>query len=240
MRFALQKYGQGGGLPVPTLAQYVRQLFQGLRVLRKLKVIHADLKPDNLLMTMNKAEIQICDFGSAMDVSEQVRTAYAQPRYYRAPEIILGLPYDTQIDVWSAGATVFELATGRILFTGKTNNSMLKQMIDVCGGFPRRMAMEGEFSRKHFNSDGDFLHKDTDSITGEPEVVTAQVAKPPRPVLGLLQATLAAPSAGVTQAVHDKWVTQLAELVGKCLTPDPLRRLEPTQALELPFFSKKQ
>jgi len=238
MRFALQKYGQGGGLPLPTLAQYVRQLFQALRVLRKLKVIHADLKPDNLLMTMNKAEIQICDFGSAMDVSEQVRTSYAQPRYYRAPEIILGLPYDTQIDVWSAGATIFELATGRILFTGKTNNAMLKQMIDVCGGFPRTMATEGEFSRKHFNNDGDFLHKDGESMTGEPEMV-ASGSKPTRPVLSLLQAVLTTPSAGVGQPVHDKWVAQLAELVSACLTPDLERRTEPAQALELAFFGKR-
>merc|ERR1712190_12533 len=120
-------------------------------------------KPDNILMSLSKAEIRICDFGSAMDVSEQVRTAYAQPRYYRAPEIMLGMPYDTQIDVWSAGTTVFELATGRILFTGKTNNQMLKQMIDVCGGFNRRMGNDGDFSRKHFNAEGEFLLKDADS-----------------------------------------------------------------------------
>merc|ERR1712079_948509 len=125
-----------------------------------------------------------------MGVSEQGRTSYAQPRYYRAPEIMLGLLYDTQIDIWSIGATVFELATGRILFTGKTNNQMLKQFIDVCTGFPKKMAMEGEFSKRHFNSDGDFLHKDPDSITGEPDVLAALAPKPTRPVLGLLQTAL--------------------------------------------------
>merc|ERR1740123_2002897 len=121
-----------------------------------------------------------------MDFSEQVRTSYAQPRYYRAPEIMLGLPYDSQIDVWSAGTTVFELATGKILFTGKTNNAMLKQMIDVCGGFTRRMATDGEFSRKHFNRNCDFLHKDPDSITGQPTPIPSRVAKPVRPIQGLL------------------------------------------------------
>jgi len=238
MRFALQKYGQGAGLPLPTLSSYVRQIFLGLRTLRKLKVIHADLKPDNLLLTMNKAEVQICDFGSAMDVSETVRTSYAQPRYYRAPEIMLGMAYDMQIDVWSAGTTLFELATGKILFTGKTNNQMLKQMIGVCGGFSKRMATEGEFARKHFNSDGDFLHKDESSITGEPVVMAARLAKPTRPVSGLLQAQLTVPAEGVHLGVHEKWVAQLAELVTACLRPDPRERIQPAEALDLPFFKK--
>jgi len=233
MRFALQKYGQGAGLPLVTLAQYVKQIFLGLRALRKLKVIHADLKPDNLLMTLNKAEIQICDFGSAMDVSEQVRTSYCQPRYYRAPEIMLGLPYDTQIDMWSAGTTIFELATGKILFTGKTNNQMLRQMIDVNGRFTRRMTSDGEFSRKHFNANGDFLSKDPDSITGLPDVVSVHLQeKPTRSVLSLLQTSLMAPSSGVDKVV------QLAELISNCVQPDPETRLLPAQALELPFFKK--
>merc|ERR1712217_770991 len=239
MRFALQKYGQGAGLPLPSVAQYASQLLLALRTLRKVGVIHADLKPDNILMTMNKAEIQICDFGSALDASEQVRTAYAQPRYYRAPDVILGVQYDSQIDVWSAGATIFELATGRILFTGKTNNQMLKQMIDVCGGFPLRMISEGEFAKKHFNSDGEFLNMDPDSITGEPDVMKAgPTTKPARPVLGLLQATLTVPAPNVTLPVHEKWASQLADLVSKCLNVDPLERIEPTQAVELPFFRK--
>jgi len=238
MRFAIQKYGQGAGLPLPTLHQYVRQLFLGLRALRRLRVVHADLKPDNILMTLSKAEIQICDFGSAMDVSELVKTSYLQPRYYRAPEIMLAVPYDTQIDVWSAGTTLYELATGKILFTGKTNNQMLKQFIDVCGGFPKRMSSEGEFSRKHFNGSGDFLHKDPDSITGEPVVMSAPVGKPARPLPGLLKAAITTPSAGMEQSAHDQWVEQLADLVGKCLRPDPQRRIEPAQALELPFFKK--
>lgn len=43
-----------------------------------------------VLMTLAKTEIKLCDFGSAMDVGEAVKTAYLQPRFYRAPEVILG------------------------------------------------------------------------------------------------------------------------------------------------------
>merc|ERR1711879_235302 len=127
-----------------------------------------------------------------------------------------------------------------ILFTAKTNNQMLKQMIDVCGGFCKKMVFEGEFSRKHFNTDGRFVHNDPDSITGEPEILPAQLAKPHTPVLRLLQAALATPLAGVEGAIHDKWVTQIAELVDQCLRTDPLERIQPAQALELAFFRQDQ
>ncbi|CAE7581205.1 Prpf4b [Symbiodinium natans] len=234
MRFALQKYGMGAGLPLPTLQQYVRQILLGLRALRAAKVVHADLKPDNILMTLNKAEIKICDFGSAMDASEQVKTAYLQPRYYRAPEIMLGVPYDMGIDMWSAGTTIYELATGKILFTGKTNNQMMNKMISVVGKFPERMWKVGEFARKHFNENGDFMSKDPDSITGLPDVV--QLSKPTRTVLNLLQAELKHPNAGVERKDHEKWVVQLAELVGSCCRLDPQDRMKPGEAVELQFF----
>jgi serine/threonine protein kinase len=47
-------------------------------------------------------------------------------RFYRAPEIILGLKYDFAVDLWSAGCTIYELYTGKIMFPGHTNNDMLR------------------------------------------------------------------------------------------------------------------
>lgn len=47
-------------------------------------------------------------------------------RFYRAPEIILGLKYDFAVDLWSAGCTIYELYTGKIMFPGHTNNEMLR------------------------------------------------------------------------------------------------------------------
>jgi serine/threonine protein kinase len=66
--------------------------------------------------TRNKTEIKICDFGTAISKKEKKhRTDEIVPRFYRAPEIILGHPYDHKIDIWSAGCTLLEIATGEFL-----------------------------------------------------------------------------------------------------------------------------
>jgi serine/threonine-protein kinase PRP4 len=60
-------------------------------------------------------------------------TEYLVSRFYRAPEIILGCIPDFQIDVWSAGVTLFELFTGKIMFDGRNNGEILKQIIQMRG-----------------------------------------------------------------------------------------------------------
>merc|ERR1712224_930669 len=163
-----------------------------------------------------------------MDVAEQVNTAYAQPRYYRAPEIMIGIPYDTQIDLWSAGVTLYELGTGKILFTGKSNNQMLRQMMDVCCAFPHKMVSSGNFANKHFNKDGDFLHKDPDSITGEPEVIKmSRFARPAKSLQALMERIVNELPPNADRAVQEKLMPSIADLVLKCTRLDPTERFTP-------------
>lgn len=239
LRTALSKYGQGRGLPLQTVAQYSRQIFLALRVLRKLKLIHGDLKPDNVLMSLSKTEVKVCDFGMAMDTSEEISTAEFQPRYYRAPEVIIGNPFDTQIDLWSAGVTLFELATGKILFTGRNNNSMLRQMLEVCGTMSKRMATTGAFSEQHFTKDGDFKQKDPDSITGLPEVVPMKrYTKPKRPLSTMLEKIKKEPPPNSDTRTQERLFPRLVDLVIKCLRLDPAERFTPEHALDHAFYKK--
>ena len=80
-------------------------------------------------------------------------TPYLVSRFYRAPEVILGLPYDYAMDMWSVGCVLFELFTGKIAFPGKSNNEMLKLMMDLKGPFPKKMLKRGAFVDKHFADD---------------------------------------------------------------------------------------
>ena len=62
-------------------------MFLGLALMRKANILHADLKPDNLLVNDARNILKICDLGSASDASENEITPYLVSRYYRAPEI---------------------------------------------------------------------------------------------------------------------------------------------------------
>jgi dual specificity tyrosine-phosphorylation-regulated kinase 2/3/4 len=92
---------------------------QGLLFLEKAKIIHCDLKPENILLKQaNKSGIKIVDFGSSCFENERIYT-YIQSRFYRAPEIILGLPYSMPIDMWSLGCIMSELYMGYPIFPGE-------------------------------------------------------------------------------------------------------------------------
>jgi serine/threonine-protein kinase PRP4 len=74
------------------------------------------VKPDNILLNEKFSILKICDLGSASDASDNEVTSYLVSRFSRAPETLLGCRYDYAIDVWSAACTLFEIATGQVLF----------------------------------------------------------------------------------------------------------------------------
>lgn len=111
--------------------------------------------------------LKICDLGSASDASDNEITPYLVSRFYRAPEIILGMPYDFAIDVWSVGCTLYELYTGKILFTGRTNNQMLRSIMDCRGKFTTKMLKRAQFAHLHFDEIANFRSVEQDKLTGK-------------------------------------------------------------------------
>lgn len=87
LREVLKKFGRGVGINLKAVRSYAQQMFLGLSLLKKCNILHADLKPDNILVNDARNILKICDLGSAADASDNEITSYLVSRFYRAPEI---------------------------------------------------------------------------------------------------------------------------------------------------------
>ena len=106
-----------------------------------------------MLSSYSRALVKVIDFGSSSFVTDR-QSSYIQSRSYRAPEVILGLPYDGKIDMWSLGCVVAEMYTGEVTFQNDSEISMLSRIEAICGPFPRHMIAKGRNSHRIFTDSG--------------------------------------------------------------------------------------
>lgn len=135
-------------LSLPLIRKFAYQLLNTLTFLQDEEIIHSDLKPENILLRQsNMTGIKVIDFGCSCRKDENVFGYYVQSRYYRAPEVLLGMDYSYPIDIWSLGCILVELHTGVPLFPGRDCSDQVKRIIELTG-IPSNQ-MLSKCSRKH-------------------------------------------------------------------------------------------
>uniref|UniRef100_UPI003AB0E7D8 pre-mRNA processing factor 4Bb isoform X3 n=1 Tax=Centroberyx gerrardi TaxID=166262 RepID=UPI003AB0E7D8 len=233
LREVLKKYGKDVGLHIKAVRSYSQQLFLALKLLKRCNILHADIKPDNILVNESKTILKLCDFGSASHVADNDITPYLVSRFYRAPEIIIGKPYDYGIDMWSVGCTLYELYTGKILFPGSSNNHMIKLAMDLKGKMPNKMIRKGLFKDQHFDQNLNFLYIEVDKVTEREKVTVMSTINPTKDLLTDM--------VGGQRLPEDqrKKVMQLKDLIDGTLMLDPAKRISINQALQHPFIQEK-
>ncbi|XP_023336242.1 glycogen synthase kinase-3 isoform X2 [Eurytemora carolleeae] len=117
------------------ILNYGQQILQGLEYLHNKSIAHRDLKPRNLLVDEENRFLQICDLGSACRVGEGLDlNPYICSRFYRAPELLLGsTDYNSQVDIWSVGCVLGEMALLHPLIPGQDTGDQIGEVMDLLG-----------------------------------------------------------------------------------------------------------
>lgn len=229
LREVLKKFGRNIGLKLTAVRTYSKQLFIALKHLRNCGVLHCDIKPDNMLVNDSKNVLKLCDFGNAMFAGKNEITPYLVSRFYRAPEIILGLPYDHPMDMWSVGCCLYELYTGKVLFPGPSNNDMLRLHMELKGSFPKKMLRKGAFIEQHFDQDLNFLATEEDPVTKK-TIRKLIVNIKPKDIGNIIRGS---------PGEDTKMLANFKDLLDKIFVLDPDKRLTVSQALTHPFITGK-
>jgi cyclin-dependent kinase len=118
-----------------TMKSFLYQLLRGVAFCHEKRVLHRDLKPQNLLIN-KKGELKLADFGLARSSGIPVRSYSHEvvTLWYRPPDVLMGSRnYSTSIDIWSAGCIFAEMVTGRPLFPGSNANDQLLRIFKKLG-----------------------------------------------------------------------------------------------------------
>ncbi|KIJ17231.1 hypothetical protein PAXINDRAFT_10082 [Paxillus involutus ATCC 200175] len=200
------------GFTTTLIRRFTSQMIMSLCLMRHHRIVHCDLKPENVLLKHPaKSAIKVIDFGSSCFEHEKIYT-YIQSRFYRSPEVILGMNYHMAIDMWSLGCILAELFTGFPIFPGENEQEQLSCIMEVLG--PPDKDFVNRSSRKRLFFDNN----------GAPRPVVNSKGRRRRPGTKSL--------AHVLRCQDEDFV----DFIARCLVWDPERRMKPQAALQHSFL----
>merc|ERR1719237_409541 len=140
------------GVSLNLTRKFAQQIATALLFLSwpELKIIHCDLKPENILLCNPKrSAIKLVVFGSSCQLGQRIYQ-YIQSRFYRSPEVLLGIPYDLAIDMWSLGCILVEMHTGEPLFSGGNEVDQMNKIVEVLGMPPKYLLDQAPKAKKYY------------------------------------------------------------------------------------------
>jgi dual specificity protein kinase YAK1 len=248
--YELIKQNQFRGLSTTLVRVFAQQLLHGLTLLNKARLIHCDLKPENILLkNLESPIIKIIDFGSACDERQTVYT-YIQSRFYRSPEVLLGLPYSSAIDMWSLGCIVVELFLGLPLFPGSSEYNQVSRIVEMLGNPPDWMLESGKQAGEFFEKRHDEFGRPTYHLKSMEQYAREHSTKE-QPSKKYFQAstlpeiikTYPMPRKNMKQSEIDREMNNriaFIDFVRGLLNIHPLERWSPQQARLHPFITQQK
>ncbi|XP_041070077.1 homeodomain-interacting protein kinase 4-like [Carcharodon carcharias] len=248
-----QNANNSAPLPVKHIRTIAIQLLRALDKLKELSIIHTDIKPDNIMFVEHMRfpfRVKVIDFGSASILPEvqHIRDPYIQARYYRSPEILLGLPFCEKLDMWSLGCVLAELRLGSPLYPGKNQYDQIRIIVETQGQ-PHDYLLN-QASKAHL-----FFKRNSCSHSGHqwqlkplPEYQMKMFMQPLEPRRRTLKSLDELETFSIIKTLfpngediaefHD--CNSMVDLVKRMLSFDPKNRISPRTALRHPFITMEQ
>ncbi|XP_075898812.1 homeodomain-interacting protein kinase 2-like [Nelusetta ayraudi] len=224
------------GLPISEMRSIIHQIATALTHLNNIGVVHADLKPNNVMIVNRHQQpfkVKLIDFGLSYSSSGPPGLV-VQTLFYRAPEVILGICFSEVIDMWSLGVLSAELATGRHLYPGDAGYDVLNLIVKTQGQPADYLLDRGQATNNFF----------IQTTRGQPrwfflrprhfELRTGYRAKDRRNMKLRSLDDLRKFMLMDTNNQSDQLL--LVDLIKKMMDLDPERRIKPQEVLEHPFL----
>jgi serine/threonine protein kinase len=197
----------------------------------------------NVAFSLESPLIKVIDFGSACRNLEKSHS-YIQSRFYRSPEVLIGLPYTKAIDMWSFGCVVAELFLGLPLFPGSSEYNQMTRIMETIGSFPEYMMTDGKYSHRYFkNEHGQYVFKSIREYAKE-QNKHEKTSKSYHSSIHLDSLILKYPFPSSLsyseRQLEIRLRKELLDFLKNILQVDPTRRMTPQEAMQHPFITKRR
>uniref|UniRef100_A0A3B3DRN8 Protein kinase domain-containing protein n=1 Tax=Oryzias melastigma TaxID=30732 RepID=A0A3B3DRN8_ORYME len=216
-----------------------RQLLISLKGLKEINIAHRDIKPDNIMLVNQASEpfrVKLIDFGLAINPSDMETGTLMQHLQYRAPEVILGLPLDERVDMWTVGSVLAWLYTGFHIHPVDSEYTVIRSLTMRQGMPDQKLLDQGWFTDRFFT-----LTEDESTRVWKLDTTEEQMKKTGQEVI-FKRSYLSYDD--LEHFYRDKTKMREVELFIKLLRQmleiDPNKRITPEEALKHPFFTLEQ
>lgn len=218
------------GFSLSMMQTIAKQVAEAISFAHKNNIIHCDIKPENVMFTnKRKLSVKLVDYGCSC-YRDKILFSYIQSRYFRAPEVALGIHYGPEIDVWSYACVLVELFTGKPLFPANTEQELLGMFVSYFGNPPPEL-ITGKRAEKLFDSEGNMKETISEYTTHQGQK-NAKIVPSSHSIDDLFNINNQCHEQEVNEGVK-----QLCDLIKKCLCWLPKDRITMEEILNHPFIT---
>ncbi len=223
-------------LPLSEIRVITQQMLVALHALKSINLVHADIKPDNVMLVNHKFQplkLKLIDFGLATPLSRLRQGKIIQALGYRAPEVVLGLPLNEAVDMWALGCLLAFLYLGRHLYPVPNEHELMRAIVQTHRQPDDHLLNSGIFTDKHFS-------KDTESSNTPWKLIKSPNARAKGFVTQFTSLNeMVKTHPGLEDSTVSEDTRAFLSLLKHMLEVDPEKRIAPSEGLGHRFITMK-